>query len=58
MARRIDNVSAEERLAAIRTRNAEYAKKWRAKNPEKAAQIARRYWEKRISVLQQQKTES
>ena len=56
MARRIENMTAEERLAKLRAKNAEYARRWRAKNPEKVAAIARRYWEKRIAALQEDKS--
>ena len=46
-------MTAEERLAQIRAKNAEYARKWRAKNPEKQAANARRYWSKRLEELKQ-----
>ena len=45
--------TAEERLAKIRAKNAEYARRWRQRNPDKEAAIKRRYWEKKLAGKQQ-----
>lgn len=53
MARPIDTTrTPEERLAHIRAVNANQARKWRQKNPLKAAKNALRYWEKKVRELE------
>lgn len=53
MARPIDTTKTpEERLAHIRAVNAKQARKWRQKNPLKAAKNALRYWQKRVDELE------
>lgn len=53
MARPIDTTKTpEERLAHIRAVNANQARKWREKNPLKAARNALRYWQKKVKELE------
>lgn len=53
MARPIDTTrTPEERLARMREVNASQARKWRKKNPLKAAKCALRYWQKRVNELE------
>ena len=44
-------MTAEERLARMRAKNAERARKWRAANPDKVAQITHRYWQRRLERM-------
>ena len=37
----------EELQAAIRAEKNEYVKEWKRRNPERAREINKRYWEKR-----------
>lgn len=52
-----DTRSPELILAERRARNAENQRKWREKNPERAAAIARRYWEKKTLEAKQKEGE-
>lgn len=53
MSRPIDSTKTpEERLAQIRAMNAYQARKWRQKNPLKAAKTALRYWQKKVDELE------
>lgn len=53
MSRPIDTMKTpEERLAHIRAVNANHARKWRQKNPLKAAKNALRYWQKKVEELE------
>lgn len=55
MARPIDTTQTpEERLAHIRAANANTARKWRQKNPLKAARNTLRYWQKKVAELEKQ----
>ena len=49
-------LSAEQQIANIRARRAQYAKKWREANPDKAAAIAQRYWARKAAEAQQMAT--
>jgi hypothetical protein len=51
-----NNITAEERLAQIKARNAEYARKWRAKNPQKSAEITARYWQRKLERMKEEQS--
>ena len=48
-----DRRTPEQQLADMRAKRAEYARRWRAKNPEKDAAIKLRYWKRKLSESQQ-----
>ena len=50
---RADTRTPAEILAARRAKSAAYARRWRAANPEAAARIQRRYWERKLTEAQQ-----
>lgn len=41
-------------MAEVRAAQAAYAREWRKKNPEKQAEISRRYWLKKAREMQEQ----
>lgn len=48
-----DRRTPEQQLAEIRAKRAEYARRWRANNPDKEAAIKRRYWARKLAESQQ-----
>ena len=51
MARKNTELTAEQQLANMRAKRAEQARRWRANNPEKQAQIQARYLQRKLAQM-------